>query len=336
VKKLLAILPWGITFILLILILLYLSLSFGAVQTPPDLALRGIFHRGSLSAEERTILDQLRLPRTLLALLCGGGLGVSGLILQTFFRNPLASPDLLGISSASGFGVAVSLLMREVEGSTHLTLPALGGAIAGALLVLTLLLLLAPLLSTLTLLVGGLLLSLFFGALTQLLLAWVHPESLQLFYLWSQGGFTRLSLEETLLVAGILLPPLGSLLFLSSKLDALLLGEEYAVSLGLSLTLMRVILILLLGVIIAVITLAVGPLAFLGVAVPHGARGILRTNHHAPLLLCSFLLGGGISLSADLLIRLTSPSISYPLNALFALLGIPVVAFLLLRQSRGG
>lgn len=328
-----AILPWVITFFLLIL--LYLSLSFGAVRTSPDLALRGIFHRGTLSAEERTILDQLRLPRTLLALLCGGGLGMSGLILQTFFRNPLASPDLLGISSASGFGVAVSLLMRE-EGSTQLTLPALAGAIAGALLVLTLLLLLAPLLSTLTLLISGLLLSFFFGALTQLLLAWVRPESLQLFYLWSQGGFTRLSLEDTLLVAGVLLPPLGFLLFLSPKLDALLLGEEYAESLGLSLTLMRVILVLLLGVIIAVITLAVGPLAFLGVAVPHGARGILRTNLHAPLLLFSFLLGGGVSLSADLLIRLTSPSISYPLNALFALLGIPVVAFLLLRQSRGG
>lgn len=324
----------------LILVLLlagiaYLSLTFGAISTPMSLPL-AILVGKEILPELRALFYELRLPRMLLALLGGGSLAVCGLALQTLLRNPLASPDLLGISAGSSLGIVVSLLIADLDLTASFNLPGIAGAVAGALLSLGVLLMLAPLLSTLTLLLSGLFLSLFLGALSQLFLTWVRPESLELFYLWSQGSFTRLSLTPTLMAGAILLPFTFLLFTFHRSLDALLMGEEYARSLGVSLPKVRTGVLFCLGTLIGITTLATGPLGFIGVAVPHGARGLLRSHRHGPLFLASFLLGGTLALCADLFSRIVSEGFTYPVNALFALVGIPVIVLLLYRQSVKG
>lgn len=318
---------------LAILGLLYLSLALGALPTPLLFPLKLLFSP-SPSREEFLIFYDLRMNRTLLAFACGGSIAASGLVLQTLFRNPIASPDLIGVSAGSGLGIVVALLMADLEPSPGFSLSALAGAILGATVTLALLATLAPFLSTLMLLIGGLLLSMFLGALTQLFLTWIRPESLQLFYLWSQGGFTRLTLKETVPVSLVLGASLLPLLRLSRSLDALLLGEEYARSMGVVLPRLRLLLFLNLGILIGVGTLAAGPLGFLGVAIPHGARAFARTHRHLPLLLVTFGMGGALAVAADLMSRFSRGGVSFPVNALLGLVGIPAIALILYRSSR--
>ncbi len=330
----------------LVLALFLLSLMLGSVSIPPDEVLRSLSGAGaSESAWERIVL-LIRLPKALTALLAGAALGVSGLLMQTLFRNPLAGPYVLGISSGASLGVALVLL--GAGGTLGVTLMAglgLGGSLAlagaamtgaamtGAALVLLLVLLVARAVgSNMTLLVLGVMLGFLTSALVSMLLYFSVPEQIQAYVNWSFGSFGTVSWRELRVMAPLLLAGLTLAALLAKPLDALLPGEQVAQGLGLNVRRARLQIMLATAVLAGTVTAFCGPVGFLGIAVPHLCRSLAGTSCHRTLLPACMLCGAALALVAALVAELPGNNLVLPLNAVMALLGAPVVMHVLLRR----
>ena len=299
-------------------------------------------------AESAVILD-VRLPRSITALLAGAALGIAGLQMQTLFRNPLADPFVLGIASGASLGVAVVLLTSGAAVSSVFasTLGIAGdavvaaAAIAGAAIVIVAVLALSNRVeSPTTVLIVGLMFGYAAQALVTVLVAGTDPDKLQRWVAWGFGSFSGVTWLKMSVFAPLILVALGVSVATTKQLNALLLGESYAASMGLNVRRMRIVTAALASVLGGVVTAFCGPIAFLGIAVPHMCRGLLGTSDHRALVPATILLGGVVALGAQVVSLLPAflPGNSgvFPLNAVTSLIGAPVVVFVLMRSRRGG
>lgn len=321
-----------------IIILFLANLFFGSVSLPASDVWGSLTGNGEGTTE--FIVLHNRLPMALTALFAGSGLAVAGLLLQTAFRNPLAGPSILGITSGASFGVAVVMLF--FGGTVAAGSLALGGyaaiivgALVGSFIIMAILLLLSTVMKNdLMLLITGIMIGYLVSSAITLLNFSASAEGIQGYVVWGMSTFNGVSLSSlpffcSVCGAGILLA-----LLLMKPLDLLLLGDAYARNLGVNLTRVRNLLLLATGLLTAVITAYCGPVSFLGIAVPHIARIFFPTDRHIILMPATLLMGAAIGLLCAIIC--VAPSISViPLNAVTPLIGAPVVIYVLLqRRSR--
>lgn len=328
-----------VTLALLVLLAFLLVLMLGSVRIPlrevATILLGGEAERATWS----TIVWQVRLPRAISATLAGAALAVAGLQMQTLFRNPLAGPFVLGISSGASLGVAFVLLGVGGAGATLLAglglLGDLGIALAatlGAAVTMTLVLVVAeraP--GTATILLLGLMFGYIASALVSVLLHLAVAERVQAYVIWTFGSFGAVTWSQLRVLAPAVLIALGVATLSVKPLNALLLGEAYAATLGMDVASARRSIIASASVLAGVVTAFCGPVAFLGTAVPHLCRGLFATANHRILVPAAALMGAILALLADLLTHLPATG-TLPLNAVTALIGAPVVIWVILRN----
>jgi iron complex transport system permease protein len=317
-----------------------LSLAIGSVGIPLGDILTILVGGEPARATWKTILLNFRLPKALTAALAGAALSVSGLQMQTLFRNPLADSYVLGISSGAGLGVAVVILLAGTTGSLLLAgLGALGdfglvvAASLGAALALSVVLLVAGRVqSVMTLLILGLMFGYATSAAVSLLLYFSIAERIQAYVSWTFGSFGGVTWPQMAVFAPTVLVGLAGAFLLRKPLNALLLGEAYARSMGLDVRRARLWVVLSTALLSGAVTAFCGPIGFLGIAVPHLCRGLFGTSDHRVLIPASMLLGGVVALVADLVAQAPGSQIVLPLNAVTAFIGAPVVIWIILRR----
>lgn len=286
------------------------------------------------------IIWNYRIPKAFTAILVGGGLSLSGLLMQTLFRNPLAGPFVLGISSGASLGVALLLMGTSlITGFTSFTFLndvslAIAASIGSFLVLLVVMLVANRIKDTMALLIIGLMFGSITAAIVSVLAYFSTAENLQRFIFWSFGSVGNLSFQQVILLGGIV--GAGVLLSVLSikKLNAFLLGENYAQSLGVSLKKSRLIIIIGTGLLAGGITAFAGPIAFVGLAVPHLTRQIFDTMEHRVLIPSVFLYGAILMLLCDTIAQIPNSANVLPINAITSLVGAPVVIWLLVRKRK--
>jgi len=319
-----------------------LSLAIGAVNIPLETVMHILLGGTPQRATWADIIFKFRLPKALTATLGGAALAVSGLQMQTLFRNPLADPFTLGVSSGASLGVALVILSVGTTGSLLLAgLGVLGdfglaaAAGLGAALVLSAVLVVARRVqNTVTLLILGLMFGYLTSALVSLLVYFSLPDRVQSFSLWSAGSFGGVTWSQLRVFAPVVLLGLTVAGAITKSLNALLLGETYARSLGVNVRRARFWIILSASLLAGTVTAFCGPIGFLGVAVPHLCRNLFNTADHRILLPTSLLLGATIALLADLIAQMPGSQYTLPLNVITSLLGVPVIVWVILRQQK--
>ena len=321
-----------------------LSLALGSTAVPLRCVLEALTGTSSERDAAAIVVESIRLPRSLTAMLAGASLGIAGLQMQTLFKNPLADPFALGISSGASLGVALVVLgsgygaaaafgsATDVRGDALVAL----AAITGAGLVLGLVLIVSSRIANpTTVLILGLMFGYGVSAVVTVLVGASQPERLQQWAQWGFGSFSgvtwqRLRLFGPLTVVGVLIASATT-----KQLNALLLGESYARSLGLAVRRARVLTMAGASVLGAVVTAFCGPISFLGIAVPHLCRGLLGTSDHRLLVPAVVLMGSAVALVAQIVSLLPGSAGVLPLNAVTSLMGAPIVVAVLLRSRRG-
>ena len=331
------------SFTLLLGLLLFawlLNIGFGSVNIPIKAIFATLFGDEVSVSSWNYIIWNYRIPKAFTAILVGGGLALSGLLMQTLFRNPLAGPFVLGISSGASLGAAL-LLMGSSLLSGFITFSFLNdvslvlAASIGSFLVLLIVMLVANRVrDTMALLIIGLMFGSVTSAIVSVLAYFSDAEQLQRFIFWSYGSVGNLSWNQLYLLAGIVF--LGVLLSILSikKLNAFLLGENYAQSLGVSLKKSRYLIIISTGLLAGSITAFAGPIAFVGLAVPHLTRQLFNTMEHKILVPAVFIYGAILMLICDTIAQLPNSANVLPINAITSLIGAPVVIWLLVRKRK--
>ena len=325
--------------LLLVLVLFVLNIFFGSVHIAPADILHALLQGDPQADSISYIVVGSRLPNAITATLAGAGLATSGLLLQTSFHNPLAGPSILGISSGANLGVAI--IMLAFGGSITAGLYTWGGylavvaaAFAGSLLIMGLLLLFSSILKdNLMLLITGIMMGYITSSVISLLNFLASVENIQSFLLWGMGNFNSVSLQQMPIFASLCVVGLVLALLLIKPLNAILLGDNYAINLGVNLRRTRNLLLLATGLLTAVITAYCGPVAFLGLATPHVAFLLLGTSNHRHLLPTTMLTGALLALLCNLLCTLP-PVTVIPLNAVTPILGAPVILYIIIKMRR--
>lgn len=331
----------SVLFIIIILgiILFVLNLFVGSVNIPfKDLF--NVFFEPENNSTISTIVFDYRLPQAITALLAGAALSVAGLLMQTLFRNPLADPSMLGISSGAGLGVAITILFTGILGGNALS--SLGfwsnvgvsvAAFLGATLVLMLILGFSSRVKNMTtLIIIGLMISYLAGSLTDILKFFSMKEDIHAFVIWGMGSFSAVGSSKLTFFSMAIILGLFASLFLSKILNILLLGDLYAENLGLNVKKNNFVIIMISGYLTAIVTAYCGPIAFLGLAIPHLTRFIFRTSDHRILLPATMMVGILISLLCNLVARMPGFEGNLPINAVTAFIGAPVVIWVILRK----
>ncbi|MBR1520022.1 MAG: iron ABC transporter permease [Bacteroidaceae bacterium] len=335
--------------ILLVLILFVLSIFLGSVHIPAAEVFRTLVanlphgfsspEQGEAEGVYSYIILGSRLPSALTAALAGAGLATSGLLLQTAFHNPLAGPSILGISSGANLGVAIVMLAFGGSITAGLYtwngyLAVVAAAFLGSLLIMGLLLLFSSLLkNNLMLLITGIMMGYITSSAISLLNFLASVDNIQSFLIWGMGNFNSVSMQQMPIFASLTLLGLVLALLLIKPLNAILLGEQYAVNLGIDIRRTRNLLLLATGLLTAVITAYCGPVAFLGLATPHVAFLLLGTSNHRILLPTTMLTGAVLALLCNILCTLP-PVTVIPLNAVTPILGAPVILYIILRRKQ--
>ena len=290
---------------------------------------------GDLSPMESNSLHAIRLPKAISAVLAGASLSVAGLIMQTLFRNPLAGPYTLGVSSGASLGVALLTMMGTIISNfkyqiSNISIPV--AAVVGATLVLLLVLAVSKrVTNNVSLLIVGMMFGSIAGALVSLLQNFANPDALKLFIVWTLGSLSSVGWSDmSMLVPIILLGALFVILALK-PLNGLMLGEDYARGLGINVSRTRLYIILATGLLAGGVTAFCGPIAFIGVAVPHIARGIFSSSNHRITIPASALIGACLLLVCDILCSLTVYPL--PISTVSALFGAPVIIWIILKNK---
>jgi iron complex transport system permease protein len=327
--------------LVLVVILFVADIAIGSVNIPIGAILNILFDLPTASPAHKSwavIVMQYRFPKTFTAVLAGAGLAVSGLQTQTLFRNPLASPDLLGMSAGASLGVAVVIFLKNVLPSfiilqgQWLTITA---AIVGAGLVLLLLLVLANKTQATTLLIMGFMFTAILGAVVNLLQYFSSADTLQQYIIWTYGALNSVSWQQMPYFFATISTGLLLAFLIQKPLNAWLLGEQYAQSMGVNIAKTKLLLILSVALLAGGVTAFCGFIGFLAVAVPHLTFALCKTSNHQVLLPFAMLLGAVLLLFCDILCSLSPASHLLPVNIVTALLGCPVVIWIVWRQSRG-
>jgi len=330
---------WYIGLSIALLLLFATNLLIGAALLPAADVWKALTG-ADVSDYAQAIVLNFRLPKAIAALLAGMALSVSGLQMQTIFRNPLADPYILGISSGSGFGVALFVLGTGFWGiSSVLWIQNLGMALAGWIGAFVMLAVItavsARLRDTMSMLVMGIMVGGAVSAVVGVMQYFSEATALKTYVLWTMGSFSAIALGQLwLMTPAILLGLLGA--FITLKwLDVLMLGDSYAQSMGLHVKRSRTLLLLISGLLAGTVTAFCGPIGFIGIAVPHVARMIFGTAAHKVLMPATMLIGGSVMLLSDILSQLPVSGGVLPINTITALLGIPIIIFVIFRNQRG-
>jgi iron complex transport system permease protein len=330
----------GLLFILPIPIFLT-SLAMGSVSIPlgdvVTILLGGIPQKESWS----DIVIQFRLPKAITAILAGAALSTSGLQLQTLFNNPLAGPSVLGISAGASLGVALVILGTQLFGISLASLGAIGNystifaACLGAGVVTGLVILAARRVqSSTSLLVLGLLFGYGTGAMVELLLYFSTAEPVKSYLNWTTGSFGGVTWEQLPIMSIGILSGLILAILVAPSLNPLLLGETQAQSLGISIERLRLLVLVSSSLLAGIVTAFCGPIAFIGISVPHLCRGLLRTSDLRWLFPAASLVGGSFALVADIIAQMPGGRSVLPINSVTALIGTPIIAWIILHQQR--
>lgn len=321
----------GLTLLLVVVALLDLCCG-SAYWISPD-SLFALFSEDLSSIADSpspiaNILIHIRLPKMFTAILAGASLSVAGLMMQTLFRNPLAGPYILGVSSGASLGVALLTMCGVAISSSGLIS---GSAIIGCLITMLLVMLIAKRIrSNITLLIVGMMVGNIAGALVNMIQNFANPDSLKLFIVWTLGSLNSVSWDELpTLIIGIAIAAI-LVLMLIKPLNGLLLGEDYARGLGINVERTRWMLVLASCLLAGSVTAFCGPIAFIGVAVPHIARGILTTSNHRLTIPASALIGANILLICDILCNLSTYAL--PISTMSALFGAPIILWIVLKK----
>ena len=331
--------------ILLILSLFILNLLLGTVKIPVGEVLGILFSPSTAGGDGASVFHNIiwssRVPQALTALMAGAGLAVSGLQMQTVFRNPLAGPSVLGISNGASLGVALVVLMSGSLGGVALSrLGYLGdvamsiAAIVGALAVMTLIVWVARRVeSGVTLLIIGVMIGYLANAIIGVLKFFSNEEDIKAYVVWGLGSFARVSGDQMVLFVVLMAILLPLSMLLVKTMNLLMLGDAYARNLGLNIQQARTLVILSSGVLVAIVTAYCGPIMFIGLAVPHLARALFRTSDHRILMPATLLCGAALALLCNLIARMPGFEGALPVNSVTALVGAPVIAAVLFRRK---
>ena len=318
----------------------FLNLSSGSVYIPFDEVLAALFSGKVSNDNWAYIVLEYRLPKVFTAILTGSGLAVSGLLMQTLFRNPLAGPYVLGLSSGASLGVALIIMGASLFGGTfaYILLSkwsiVIASSIGSLLVLLAVLLASAKLRDTMAILIIGLMFASLTAAVVSVLAYFSPASQLQQYIFWSFGSLGNLSWEEVLILSMFWLTGIILAITCIKNLNTLLLGEQYARSLGVKIGTNRFIIILATSLLAGSITAFAGPIAFVGLAVPHLIKQVIPLNDHR-ILLPAVILGGAIlMLVCDIAAQMPGSEYTLPINAITSLIGAPVVIWLLVRKRK--
>ena len=327
---------------LLIFVFFLLNILLGSVQIP----FKDVWYIlwGDYNGNEiwQNIVWKSRIPQALTALVAGAGLSVSGLQMQTVFRNPLAGPSVLGISSGASMGVAFVVLLSGTIGGVALSKVGIMGEIAltisaiiGSLSIMALIIFVSQKVKgNVTLLIIGVMVGYVANAVIGVLKYFSVEEDIRAYVIWGLGSFARVSGNQMTLFVSIMLVLLPLSFLLVKTLNLLLLGDAYARNLGLNIRRARLQVITCSGVLVAIVTAYCGPIIFLGLAVPHLCRSLFRTSDHRILMPASLLMGGVMALVCNLIARMPGFEGALPVNSVTALVGAPVVISVLFNKRR--
>lgn len=325
-----------------IFVLLFLNLVLGSVSIPLKSVWNILCGNGGEPVTWQNIIWKSRLPQALTALVAGAGLSVSGLQMQTVFRNPLAGPSVLGISSGASMGVAFVVLLSGSLGGVALSRLGFMGEIAlsvaaviGSLSVMALIVYVSQKVKgNVTLLIIGVMIGYVANAVIGVLKFFSVEEDIRAYVIWGLGSFSRVSGNQMMLFVAIMAVLLPLSFLLVKTLNLMLLGDGYARNLGLNIKRSRLLVITSAGVLTAIVTAYCGPIIFLGLAVPHLSRAIFQTSDHRILMPSSLLVGGALALVCNLIARMPGFEGALPVNSVTALVGAPVVASVLFRRRK--
>ena len=331
------------TFIVLLFVLLIITLiniSLGSVNIPLKQLFLSLVN-GEVEKESwRTIILNYRLPKAITAIIVGSGLSISGLLMQTLFRNPLAGPFVLGISSGASLGVAILILGASFLGAniTSYAFTNFGLAIAasaGAFLVLAAVMLAAlKVRNTMSILIIGLMFGSITSSVISVLAYFSSASELQQYMFWSFGSLGNLSWEEIIALLSVFIIGISMVIFIIKPLNSLLLGENYAKSMGVNVKLTRNITLIATSLLTGVITAFSGPIAFIGLAVPHLTKLLFNTSNHKTLLPAVAICGAIIMLICDSIAQVPNSEYTLPINAITSLFGAPIIIWLLVRKRK--
>jgi iron complex transport system permease protein len=321
----------------LVLLLLFVgNLFYGSIDIPGREVLSILTGGNAQRDVWRVVVLETRLPQALTALLAGASISVAGLLLQTLFRNPLAGPEVLGVNSGAGLGVALVMLLTGGMSAFGLGgyLAVLSGAFAGALFVIMIILLLATLLrNNMFLLIAGVAVSYMTSSAITLLNYFSTAEGVHSYMVWGMGSFGGVTMSQMPFFASVALMLLMVSLAMAKPLNALLLGDAYAVNLGVNVKAVRAVALCVTGLLTAVVTAFCGPVSFIGLAVPHIARLSMRCNNHRHLVPATIMLGGAVALLCNLVCQLPGESGLLPLGAITPLIGAPVIIYVVIKNK---
>lgn len=323
-------------------VLFVCNLVLGSVNIPLGQAFKVLMGGDADKATWNFIILQSRLPQAITAAFCGASLALCGLMLQTFFRNPLAGPSVLGISNGASLGVAVVMLAMggvigaggEMGGGLALggSVSVVVGAFVGAVCITSLYLVVTRFVkNNLILLILGIMVGYLSSSVVTLLNFFATVENVHSYVSWGMGSFSSVSLGQLPLMCGISLVGIVLAMMQTKAFNALLLGEDYATNLGININLVRRVVLLSTGILTAVCTAFCGPVSFIGLAVPHIARMLVRTSDHKVLMPATVLCGAAIAMLCNLICVLPH-SMIIPLNAVTPIFGAPVIIYIILRK----
>lgn len=320
--------------ILLLLVAFVADVAWGSVNLPLSEVWGALTGQSSDEVYREIVLNH-RLPKALTAILTGTALAVAGVLMQTLFQNPLAGPDVLGVTSGASLGVALLTLGTSVLPLWVLTgWGQVAAAVAGAVCVLLLVIVASVRVSnTVSLLIIGMMFGSFAGAVVSVLQSVSNPDTLKLFITWTFGSLSAVGWDYMVVMAPVI--GVGTLiaLLLQKQLNIFLLGQNYASGLGISVPRLRVLAILATALLAGTSTAFTGPIAFIGITMPHVARGLFRTSNHHVILPASMLCGSVTMLLCDLISQLPGTQATLPINAVTALFGAPIIVWIIAKNK---
>lgn len=330
-------------FTLLLILLVafwFLNISLGSVSIPFKDVLAIIFGDETLKESWQTIIVNFRIPKAITAVLVGSGLSICGLLMQTLFRNPLAGPFVLGISSGASLGVALLILGSTFFGGAIASIAfsnwglAIASSLGAAAVLFAVLLAANKVRNTMSILIIGLMFGSLTSAIISVLAYFSEAEQIQQYMFWSFGSLGNLSWQEVGVFTTIYVLAMVTICTIIKPLNSLLLGENYAKSLGINVKKSRFIILIATSLLTGVITAFSGPIAFIGLAVPHIAKMVFTTSNHKILIPATAILGGIILLICDIIAQLPTSEFTLPINAITSLFGAPIVIWLLVRKKK--
>lgn len=333
---------WFIIFSLVVVILFLANLWYGSVLIQWNKVLQILIGSSNVEEVSKVIVLDYRLPQAITAIAVGLALGVAGLILQTVFRNPLAGPSVLGISSGASLGVALvvfagSIFQVEMLNSGFLLheMSVVTAAFLGSIIVLYIIIFVSQRISNVvTILIIGIMIGYTVSAMVGVIQFFSRAEELHAYILWGLGSFSKTSVNQSLFLLLASFVVAGLVFFYTKGLNALLLGDQYAKSIGVQVKKVQIILIIIAGVLIAIGTVFTGPIAFVGLAIPHLARNFFKTSNHMVLVPAVVLMGAALTLFCNLIAKLPGFDTSLPINAVTSLVGAPIIIWVIIKRGK--